>query len=367
MSIGSTIKRLRREKNITQEQLADYLGITSRAVSQWECDRTAPDISQIPILCNVLHVSADVLLGIDVEQKTKRIEELLKEAQARCELGYYEEGETILRDAHREFPDNYEIMQALMGCIWRTRNTDERAKEKDDLTREVLALGEKILEGCTDDDVRAHAIQLLCYTYPEVGETDKAVALAEKMPNRSLTREHLLSHIYRGTKRFDMFRTELHLTLNEIYHLLLYNNAPLDDKKRPYTNEEMIEIHKKHLAIMDIIFEDGNFGFYHQQMGWTNISLAEYYMRTGKNEEAVACLKTAKKHSIEADTVCQPTDTYTCLLFRGMEIGGMTHNISQNDCLHQLMVMEDGVFDPIRDTPDFKEIEEELKKYARHH
>ena len=35
MSIGSTIKRLRREKDITQEQLADYLGITSRAVSQW--------------------------------------------------------------------------------------------------------------------------------------------------------------------------------------------------------------------------------------------------------------------------------------------------------------------------------------------
>ena len=48
MSIGSTIKRLRRQRNITQEQLAEYLGITSRAVSQWECDRTAPDLSQIP-------------------------------------------------------------------------------------------------------------------------------------------------------------------------------------------------------------------------------------------------------------------------------------------------------------------------------
>ena len=50
MSIGSTIKRLRRERDLTQEQLAEYLGITSRAVSQWECDRTAPDISQLPAL-----------------------------------------------------------------------------------------------------------------------------------------------------------------------------------------------------------------------------------------------------------------------------------------------------------------------------
>ena len=45
MTIGSRIKQIRQEQNITQEQLADSLGITSKAVSQWECDRTAPDIS----------------------------------------------------------------------------------------------------------------------------------------------------------------------------------------------------------------------------------------------------------------------------------------------------------------------------------
>ena len=37
MAIGYVIKKLRRERDITQEQLADMLGITSRAVSQWEC------------------------------------------------------------------------------------------------------------------------------------------------------------------------------------------------------------------------------------------------------------------------------------------------------------------------------------------
>ena len=73
MSIGSTIKRLRRERDLTQEQLAEYLGITSRAVSQWECDRTAPDISQLPSLCHIFDVSSDVLLGIDI---AKSIEEI---------------------------------------------------------------------------------------------------------------------------------------------------------------------------------------------------------------------------------------------------------------------------------------------------
>ena len=57
MTIGSTIRQLRQEQDITQEQLAEALGITSRAVSQWECDRTTPDISQLPALANFVDVT----------------------------------------------------------------------------------------------------------------------------------------------------------------------------------------------------------------------------------------------------------------------------------------------------------------------
>ena len=69
MSIGTTIKRLRRERSITQEQLAEYLGISTGAVSQWECDRTAPDITQLPLLANIFDVSADELLEIGGKKK----------------------------------------------------------------------------------------------------------------------------------------------------------------------------------------------------------------------------------------------------------------------------------------------------------
>ena len=65
MTIGSKIKTLRRARDLTQESLAEYLGISPKAVSQWECDRTSPDISQIPLLCNLFEVTSDELLGID--------------------------------------------------------------------------------------------------------------------------------------------------------------------------------------------------------------------------------------------------------------------------------------------------------------
>ena len=71
MTIGATIKQLRQEQDITQEQLADALGITSRAVSQWETDRTAPDISQLPALANFFDVTTDRLLGVDIARRRK--------------------------------------------------------------------------------------------------------------------------------------------------------------------------------------------------------------------------------------------------------------------------------------------------------
>ena len=117
MSIGSTIKRLRREKDITQEQLAEYLGITSRAISQWECDRTAPDISQLPALCHIFGVTSDVLLGIDVERNNQEIKNYLLAAQNLCYQGKWEEYTAILREANKKFPRDYKIMQTLADAI----------------------------------------------------------------------------------------------------------------------------------------------------------------------------------------------------------------------------------------------------------
>ena len=72
MTIGQTIKTLRREQDITQEQLAEYLCVSPQAVSQWETDRTAPDISQLPALANVFGVTTDRLLGVKPSGSTMR-------------------------------------------------------------------------------------------------------------------------------------------------------------------------------------------------------------------------------------------------------------------------------------------------------
>ena len=84
-NIGSMIRKLRKEKDITQEELAELLGITSQAVSKWESGAGLPDISQLVPLANVFEVPMDALFGRtswkddgEVERLIEKIKEEMK-------------------------------------------------------------------------------------------------------------------------------------------------------------------------------------------------------------------------------------------------------------------------------------------------
>ena len=67
LNIGEKIKTLRKENNLTQEELAEQIHVTSQAVSKWESGAGLPDITQVAPLAKVLKVSADILLDISVK------------------------------------------------------------------------------------------------------------------------------------------------------------------------------------------------------------------------------------------------------------------------------------------------------------
>ena len=62
MTIGKRIALLRKEKGLTQEELATHMGVSPQAVSKWENDQTCPDISALPKLSKLLGVTVDELL-----------------------------------------------------------------------------------------------------------------------------------------------------------------------------------------------------------------------------------------------------------------------------------------------------------------
>lgn len=67
--IGDIISKMRQNKNMTQEEFASRLGVTPQAVSRWERGSSLPDTALIKGICEVLSVSADILLGIEKDNR----------------------------------------------------------------------------------------------------------------------------------------------------------------------------------------------------------------------------------------------------------------------------------------------------------
>lgn len=69
MSFGTKIQELRKEKGMTQEELANDLAITPQSVSKWENEQSTPDLDTLVKIAKILGVSCDYLLGNEVEAK----------------------------------------------------------------------------------------------------------------------------------------------------------------------------------------------------------------------------------------------------------------------------------------------------------
>jgi len=85
-AIGKFIAACRKEKNLTQMQLAEKLNITNRAVSKWETGKSCPDASNMLELCDILGITVNDLLSgerITMENYQKKAEENLIELQCK--------------------------------------------------------------------------------------------------------------------------------------------------------------------------------------------------------------------------------------------------------------------------------------------
>ena len=72
LNIGETIKRLRKEREITQEEFAEVLGVSCQSVSRWENDNCYPDIELIPSIAEFFGISTDRLMVLMKQKKRKR-------------------------------------------------------------------------------------------------------------------------------------------------------------------------------------------------------------------------------------------------------------------------------------------------------
>ncbi len=189
-----TLRSLRQKKNITQETLAQHLGITSQSVGKWERGEGYPDITLLPAIAAYFDVTIDDLLDVGTARKEEKFKAYQAEVARYAHDGLVEEIIAVWERAYHEFPNDCRIMNNLMRSIhargiYPTPDAD---------AERIYSLGEKILENSTDQKIRDSAIYTLCWVHSGRGEKEEALKYAEMGGSLITTREDLRSDVLEG-------------------------------------------------------------------------------------------------------------------------------------------------------------------------
>jgi len=193
--IGENIKRLRKTKSVTQEQIAEVLGISVTAVSKWERNETYPDITLLFPLANYFEVTLDELMGYDEERVHAEIAETLTHYRSLW-LTEPEKARKVIAKAYKEYPNDYLVMHYYM---WNLAG-DMADNDKETLLthkEEFLTICDRILSGCTEEAVRLNAWNMKAKLLHAEGKTEEALAIyGEKYPSWYDTRDQKKEQLF---------------------------------------------------------------------------------------------------------------------------------------------------------------------------
>lgn len=250
VNLAEKIKLLRRQKNLTQEHLAETFGVSCQAISKWETASSFPDISLLPVIADYFGVSIDYLLGHDVSKVDEEINTVCEKADELFENREYMSAVPVLREALVKHPGNEKLMYKL---AWALSGT---LRESPENYEEAILLYQKILEISTNIEMRTKVTRDLIYRFATKEDYKKAISFANELPPFEFCREYNIGrgNLYQGKKLSEYLQSNIQLfgeAMMECLEYFVNEKIITTDEMLPYTTEtaiEKIELLKKILA-----------------------------------------------------------------------------------------------------------------------
>lgn len=208
MEIGKNIQQLRREKDLTQEQMAAALGVTSAAVSKWETGAAIPDVGMLCPLARLLGTTVDALLDFRPELEQEEINALLEDRRQLFEEGKTEEAITSCESLLREYPNDLRLKCAAAGLYIMYMpgilDTDRTQKQM----QQAIALLKESRKS-DDPDLAANSRSMLASLYVMEEELDEALAILDEEPETRLNVKTMRANILLRKGELNMRRSGL--------------------------------------------------------------------------------------------------------------------------------------------------------------
>ena len=185
--LPENLKKYRILKELTQEDVAEFLGITAQSVSKWERGESYPDITFLPALANIFETSVDLLIGMDTIRAEETRLNIHKRAVEFQRNGDYDSAEKTYRDALLIYPNKPGMILGLASTLALKGSTEE-----------AIELMERGLPLSINEKQKSTMRATLCFLYLKAGREDKANRLASQLPHTRESREVIQPLIQQG-------------------------------------------------------------------------------------------------------------------------------------------------------------------------
>ena len=333
ITINQSLKKLRREKGNTLEDLAEYLSISFQAISKWERGESFPDITLLPKIAAYYNVSVDDLLGVGKIRQKEKIEEYRERANKENAL-------EVWREAINEFPNDLSVIGAYMYVL-----PDEEADEK-------IKVAERLINESTEEEnYTFSALQTLCYTHNDLGEVEKAKKYASQLPHYMVTWSQIMMTLLKGEEAVNHIQSNL-MSLTDLIWLNILNLA----REGNYKSEERVKLYEYSLKLFEMLFES-DYGFYYDRTSELYCRIAKCYAEMNDLENALENLGISVEHQIKE--IKNPDEKHTSILIN-------RHTVGKNPSANANWIFEntqEEIFDFCRDDARFKAILEKLREH----
>ena len=357
--LKDTLRALRQKKNITQEALAQHLGITSQSVGKWERGEGYPDITLLPAIAAYFDVTIDDLLDVGAARKEEKLSAYEAEVARYAHDGLVEEIIAVWERAYHEFPNDCRIMNSLMRSIhargiYPTPDAD---------AKRIYSLGEKILENSTDQKIRDSAIYTLCWVHSSRREKEEALKYAEMGGSLLTTREDLRSDVLEGEEGIKACQEYL----TELLRTAGYTAIEMI-KKDGVTAEETVAAYQLVIDLLKLLHPDGCLIGHAWNLAMSYAGIASAYAKMQDADKTLEALEQCVEWSVrdtEYTSKGEPIRYQTPLVNRlTFDPNNRIKNFKGNTCDCNLGDFSWVCYDFLRGDARFIALQNRMREYA---
>lgn len=162
MALNETIRKYRKLNHMTQEEVAQHLGVSASAVNKWEMGNSCPDIMLLAPIARLFHISLDTLLCFEETLDQNQINEIIEKVYQKLQQEPFEEVFSLASDIVAQHP----TCEALLWQVAVLLNGERERQEISNTAFEktILSWYQRVLRG-TDSALRLQAANSLFYYY----------------------------------------------------------------------------------------------------------------------------------------------------------------------------------------------------------